>query len=101
MKTGILLLAIFLFAGMYGVNAQIRVHQKIQHHRVKDGIKSGEITKGEKKVIQYRKKDVRQDAKLAKSDGKITKPERKIIRNEQQKNSKLIYRTKHNDRKRK
>lgn len=101
MKIRLLFLVLFLFAGMFGVNAQIKTHQKIQHHRVKSGIKNGEITKGEKKVLQYRRKEIRQDAKLAKSDGKVTRPERKMIRNEQKRNSKLIYKTKHNNRDRK
>lgn len=101
MKTRILFLALFLFAGMYGVNAQIKTHQKVQEHRIKSGVKSGEITKGELKTLKYQHKEVKKDERLAKSDGKVTKPERKMIKNEQKRNSKRIYRSKHNNRERK
>lgn len=102
MKTKIFLsLALFLFAGYYGANAQvIKAHQKVEHHRIHNGVKSGEVTKGEQKVLNHRMHDVKQDAKLAKSDGKITKPERKMIAKEQKKNSKMIYKARHNNRKR-
>lgn len=105
MKTKILLfLAMFLFAGIYGASAQqkavvkqpIVAHQKVQNHRVKEGVKSGEITKGEHKVLAHRKHEIKKDVKLAKADGKVTQPEKKMIRNEQKKNSRLIHKTKHN-----
>ncbi len=101
MKTKIFLfLALFLFAGYYGVNAQaIKAHQKVERHRIHNGVKSGEVTKGEQKVLNSRMHDVRQDAKMAKSDGKVTKTERKMIAKEQKRNSKMIYKAKHNNRK--
>lgn len=99
MKTKIFLFfAMLFFAGAYGANAQIKAHQKVQRHRIHTGVKSGEVTKKEQKVLNYRMHEVRQDAKLAKSDGKVTKPERKMIKKEQRKNSKLIHKAKHNKR---
>lgn len=98
MKTRILLFAAMMFvAGIYDASAQIKTHQKVQRHRIHSGVKSGAVTPKEQKVLNYRMHDVKQDAKLAKSDGKVTKPERKMIRKEQKKNSKLIYKTKHNN----
>lgn len=103
MKTKMLILVIFLFAGMYSANAQnVRVHQKVQKHRIKDGVKDGAITKGEMKVLKHERKDVRLDAKILKmNDGKLSHPERRYIRHEQMKNSRHIYRSKHNNRDRK
>ena len=96
-----LMLTLFLSGAALTVNAQIKEHQKVQEHRIKNGVKSGELTKGETKVLQHREREVRQDKKLAKSDGKITKPERKMIRKEQKRNSKLIHKAKHNNKTRK
>lgn len=99
MKTKFLLfLTMLFFAGMTNVNAQAKVHQKVQRHRIHQGVKSGEVTKGEQKVLNHRERETKQDIKLAKADGKVTKPERKIIAHEQKKNSKMIYKAKHNNR---
>ena len=95
-----LFLALFAFAGFNNANAQIKERQKVQHHRIHQGVKSGEVTKGEQKVLNHQMHDVKQDAKLAKSDGEITQPERKMIAKEQNRNSKMIHRAKHNNRKR-
>lgn len=99
MKAKLLVMAsVFLIAGSINANAQIIKHQKNQVHRVKNGVKSGEITKGELKVIKHEQKDFRQDVHMAASDGNITPHEKKFIRKEQHQNSRLIYRTKHNNR---
>lgn len=102
MKTKIFLFfAMLFFAGIFGATAQVKKHQKIQHHRIHTGVKSGEVTKKEQKVLNYRLHEVKQDAKLAKADGKVTRPEKRMIQKEQKRNSKLIYRAKHNKRNKK
>jgi hypothetical protein len=74
--------------------------QKYQKHRVKQGAKSGELTKREAKSIKYSAKSANRYEKKAKSDGKVTKKERVRLQHKQNKTSRKIYRTKHNNRKR-
>jgi len=87
--------------GISSADAQIRHRAQNQHQRIKQSVKSGEFTKGEAKDLRDDHKDLHQDVKLAKSDGKITKGERKIIKKEERKESREIYRKKHNERERK
>lgn len=72
--------------------------QKVQKHRVKQGAKSGEITKREAKSIKYSAKSANRYEKKAKSDGTVTKKERARLQHKQNKTSRKIYRTKHNGR---
>jgi hypothetical protein len=101
MKTKFLLIfALVLALGVTSANAQIRKHARNQHERIHQGVKSGELTKREAKNVKEDQKDLHQDIKLAKSDGKISRSERKIVRKEERKDSREIYRKKHNDRER-
>lgn len=72
--------------------------QKNQKHRIKTGVKSGEITKREAKSIHKSEKEARQYEKKAKSDGKVTWKERARLQHKENKSSRKIYRTKHNNR---
>lgn len=72
--------------------------QKNQKQRIKQGAKSGEITKREAKSIKRSSTNARKYEKRAKSDGKVTWKERVRLENKQDKTSRKIYRTKHNKR---
>src|SRR5450755_825671 len=99
MKTKFLIVAaIALGLGISSADAQIRHRAHTQHQRIRQGVKSGELTKGETKSLVKDQKDLHQDIKLAKSDGKITPGEKKIITKEENKDSREIYRKKHNAR---
>ena len=99
MKAKFFLIAAILFLmGISSADAQHRRHSQNQKHRIKQGIRSGELTRKETKNLIEERKEIHQDAKLAKSDGKITSNERKIIRKDQRKQSHAIYRKKHNKR---
>ncbi|MEO5650927.1 MAG: hypothetical protein ABIR03_13530 [Ginsengibacter sp.] len=102
MKTKILLIsAIVLGLGISTTNAQIKPREQSQHQRIKQGVKSGELTKAETKNLREDHKELHKDVKMAKADGKVTKQERKIIKKEQKKNSHKIFKKKHNKRERK
>jgi hypothetical protein len=98
----------FLFASLILValtavtaEAQPRVRAKNQRERIKQGVRNGELTRSETKNLVQDQKELRSDIKEAKKDdGKIDKEERKDIRKEQNKNSRKIYRKKHNARER-
>ncbi len=94
----VFLVAAVLFA-VVTVNAQATKQvSKNQHQRIKQGVKSGELTKHETKKLVAEQKDIRQDKKDARADGVVTKDERKDIRKDERKASADIYRKKHNKR---
>lgn len=90
--------AAFLFAFSFAGSAQVKQRAVNQHHRIRQGVRSGEITAGERARIANKEKEVRQDVKDAKSDGVVTGQERREIRRDQNRASRTIYRTKHNNR---
>lgn len=101
MKAKFFLVLIIAFGfGVTSASAQVRKHAANQHTRIHQGVKSGELTRNEARNVRGNEKDLHQDIKLAKSDGKISRNERKIIRKEERKNSREIYRKKHNERER-
>jgi methylthioribose-1-phosphate isomerase len=101
MKTKLFIVAVFALAmGVGSANAQIRHRALNQHQRIREGVKSGELTRPEAKNLREDHKDLHQDIKEARSDGKITREERKDIRKEENKDSRKIYRKKHNERER-
>lgn len=101
MKTRFLLIASIAFAmGISNADAQIKQHSQHQKQRVKQGIKSGELTKAETQNLIEDRKEIRQDVKLAKADGKVSAGERRIIKKQQKQQSHEIYRKKHNNRNR-
>ena len=78
----------------------IKERQLNQRARIRQGVRSGELKKGEAAKLRQEQRDIKFDKKMAKSDGKVTKAERRHITKEQNKASRDIYRLKHNDRKR-
>jgi len=74
-------------------------HRQIkQQARIKQGAKSGELTKGETIRLEKEQVKIQADKKEAKADGKVTPQERKHIKKEQNKASRDIKRLKHNER---
>jgi len=74
----------------------VKERQKLQHARIKQGVKSGELTKGEATKLHSEEKSIQAEKQMAKADGKVTKAERAKLRKDQNKASKDIYRMKHN-----
>jgi len=73
-------------------------HRQInQQSRIKQGVRSGELTKGETVRLEKEQGKIRGEKMQAKSDGKVTPQERQEIRHDQRKASRHIYRAKHND----
>jgi hypothetical protein len=68
-----------------------------QQARIKQGVKSDELTKGETVRLEKEQGKIQAEKIQAKSDGKVTAQERKKIRHDQKKASRHIYRAKHND----
>lgn len=100
MKAKFLLVSALMIAiGISNAEAQtIKKRAKNQHARVKQGVKSGELTAAEAKNVRNDQKEIRQEAKEAKADGVVTPAEKQEIRKDQRKASRKIYRKKHNNR---
>lgn len=98
MKTKLFLAAAILFAGISNVSAQAHKIQKNERHRIKQGVRSGELTKAETIKLAHQQKDLHQDVKQAKSDGVVTPIEKKEIKQEAKHANRSIYRLKHNKR---
>lgn len=74
-----------------GVNAR----QEHQKDRIKQGIRSGQLTKEEAQQLKETQKEIRQEEKEYKSDGTLTKEERKDLHQDLNAASKEIYQEKH------
>jgi hypothetical protein len=67
-----------------------------QQQRIKQGEKSGELTRGEAARLEAQQGKIAFDKAKAKSDGVVTPAERAKLRREQNRASRNIYRKKHN-----
>src|SRR4030067_2375041 len=70
-----------------GVNQR----QHNQQDRIKQGVRSGQLTKEETKDLRSEQKAIRQEERAYKSDGKLTKEERKDLHQDVNALSKDIY----------
>jgi len=75
---------------------RITKRQINQQARIRQGVKSGELTKGETRKLEKEQAKIQHDQKEAKSDGKVTPQERRKITREQNKASRDIKRLKNN-----
>jgi hypothetical protein len=76
----------------------VNERQKNQRARIRQGVKSGELTKGEARNLRGEQRTIQAEKQMAKADGKVTPAERAKLRHDQNKASRDIYRKKHNDR---
>ena len=74
-----------------GVNAR----QQHQTDRIKQGVRSGELTRNEAHELREDRRDIKQLEKAYKSDGTLTGAERRDLHHELNQNSKNIYKQKH------
>jgi len=75
--------------------------EQVQKQRIKQGVKSGELTKKETRRLAAEQKKIKHDEAKAKADGKVTPRERRKLKREENRASKDIYRQKHDAQKRK
>ena len=68
---------------------------KNDRQRIRQGVKSGELTKAEAAKLKAQTAQVNQERKEYKADGVITTEERKDLRQDKKKLSRRIYRQKH------
>jgi len=99
-STVLLAASIFaLFASIASAQTQtpgVDARQAEQHQRIAQGVKSGELTKGEARNLRAGQRHVRRMKRRAKADGKVTPRERRRLNRAQNHQSRKIYRLKHN-----
>lgn len=104
MKSRILMfIGMFVFGFALNTQAQtltpkVKERQIKQQKRIKQGVKSGELTKREVVKLEKQQRQVNRTKKRAKADGVVTKKERAKIHRKQNKTSKNVFRAKHNNR---
>lgn len=98
-----ILILIFISGNAYAQTATPRVQRRQvnQQQRIKEGVRSGELTRREAVRMEARQARIQHDKKVAKSDGVVTPEERAKLNREQNAASRRIYREKHDAQKRK
>lgn len=74
-----------------------------QHHqndRIRQGVRSGELTRAEVQDLNEQRRDIRQEERAYKADGHLTKAERRDLHQDMNALSKDIYNEKHDAEKR-
>jgi len=74
---------------------RVNARQHHQHDRIRQGVRSGELTRHETRRLAEEQRDVRQLERAYKSDGTLTRAERRDLNHEQNQASRDIYRQKH------
>lgn len=104
MKKYIFLIALFSLGMVYSATAQSQTtpraaqRQVTQTKRIKQGVRSGELTKGEAAVLGKQQRSINRSKRRAKADGQVTRRERATIQTRQNRASRNIKRKKNNER---
>ena len=86
------------FALAQSATPRIDRREARQHTRIHQGVQSGEVTRGEAMRLGAGQRHVHRMELRAKSDGQVTMRERRWINRVQNRQSRAIYRMKHNGR---
>ena len=86
----------FLFAD-FALAGLIEDRSLNQRLRIRQGIRSGQLTPHEAKILKHEQRRIRRITKWSWFDGKLTLRERRHIERLQNRASRHIYRLKHND----
>ncbi|MFI5363505.1 MAG: hypothetical protein ACHQ49_16175 [Elusimicrobiota bacterium] len=85
------------FSQKHQRRAQVNKRVENQRDRINEGVKSGELSKGEAKQLRQNDNAIKaqEHADVKKNHGHITKAEQKQLNQEENANSKLIHDEKH------
>ena len=99
MKTTLILLAGLGLVSMAADSAEAGRHdrrQNAQGARTQQGVRSGELTRGENRAIQAKQAKIRRMENRAESDGTVTPEEKIRLEKAQDRASRQIHRLKNN-----
>lgn len=71
---------------------------RIQHKRIAQGVRSGELTRNETRQLASEQRNIRLEKREARADAVVTAAERREIRRDKRHASRNIIRKKHNRR---
>lgn len=80
--------------------AEAQHGQRMQRQRIREGVRSGELTRAETRGLVRQQRNIHRDRRIARRDGVISPRERREIRRDKRMSSRSIYRLKHNRRNR-
>jgi hypothetical protein len=93
---GLLLVTSALTAQADGTrDPRVNTRQHTQHDRIRQGVRTGELTGHETRKLAEGQRDVRQLERAYKSDGTLTGAERRDLHHEQNQARRDIYKQKH------
>lgn len=95
----ILFVAVVLALFTTAASAQ-RGHNVTTHHRIHQGFRNGDLTRGEKARLHRNEARYRHERRKAFRDGKLTMAERRRLNKIKRYDSRRIYAMKHNGRRR-
>jgi hypothetical protein len=95
-----LTLAVFTAVAVQAQTAtpQVSKRQAKQTTRIKQGVKSGELTGAETATLAKQQRQIKRSKRRAKADGEVTKAERTRLHARQNQANRQIRRKKNNDR---
>jgi 3-hydroxymyristoyl/3-hydroxydecanoyl-(acyl carrier protein) dehydratase len=101
MKKKIMFAALLIIGFSAALSAQntpkVDARQSTQKARIRDGVKDGELTKKEAKIVRAEQRHIKKVEKKAKSDGEITAKERAKLDRKQDRASKRIVKQKNDN----
>jgi hypothetical protein len=98
MKKGLLLCALALLLGFSSdAFAQRRQRNTNDRQRIRRGIRSGQITRDEARILRQRQRQNRAERRGYRSDGTITREERREIRRDERQHDRQIRRARRNN----
>jgi hypothetical protein len=74
-----------------------RVNDRYDRQRVRRGIRSGQITRDEARLLRERQRQIRAERRIYRSDGRLTRDERREIRRDERAHDRLIREARRND----
>jgi len=89
------LIALPLVAAAGTRDPGVNQRQHNQQHRIQQGVKSGELTRGETRRLEAGQRHIRREEARYKSDGQLTGAERADLHRDQNRASRDIQRQKH------
>ena len=69
-----------------------------QERRINQGVRSGELTRGEAHHLRNDERHIRTERRMAMNEGRMNRGERRNLRHQENRVSRRIYRDKHNNR---
>ncbi len=101
-KTFLLAMAVTASAAFSGAafaqtaTPKIDKQEANQQQRINNGVATGQLTPREANKLQRRQNSLNANEARAKADGVVTQPERNALKRQANRNSKMIYKKKHN-----